>query len=263
MYKKKGFPQEQELVLCTVTKVLPNSIFVTLDEYENKEGLIHISEIAPGRIRNIRDYVIESKKIVCKILMVNKDRNQIDLSLRRVTLQQKLSKEGELKEEKAAEKLLEAVAKNAKIDLKKLYDSAGIKIIEKYGSLFKGFQEVVVKGDIVLIEAGMDKKVAAAIATIVKERIKPPEVKINEILNIHNSAENGIELIKDTLIKTKELASKNKYDLKVHYLGSPRFQFVITSTDYKTAEKSLDVLNKFVTDESKKNKSEIEFTREK
>ena len=263
MYKKKGFPEDQELVLCTVTKVLPNSIFVNLDEYENKEGLIHISEIAPGRIRNIRDYVLEGKKIVCKILMVNKDRNQIDLSLRRVTLQQKLGKEGELKEEKAAEKLLEAVAKNSKLDMKQLYDSAGLKIIQKYGSLFKGFQEVVVQGDKVLTEAGMDKKVASAIATIVKERIKPPEVKINEILNIKNSDESGIDLIKDTLIKTKDLATKNKYNLKISYLGSPRFQIVITSTDYKTAEKNLDVVNKFITDEAKKNKSEIDFVREK
>ena len=263
MYKKKGFPGEQELVLCTVTKVLPNSIFVILDEYENKEGLIHISEIAPGRIRNIRDYVSEGRKIVCKILTVNKDRNQIDLSLRRVTLQQRLAKETDLKEEKAAEKLLEAVAKNSKIDMKKLYDSAGVKIIEKYGSLFKGFQEVVVNGENVLIEAGMDKKVAASIAEIVKERIKQPEVKINTILNIKNPGENGVELIKDTLIKAKELAAKNKYNMKIHYLGSPRFQFVVTAIDYKTAEKALENVSKLILDESKKNKSEAEFVREK
>ena len=37
-------------------------------------------------------------------------------------------------------------------------------------------------GDIVLIEAGMDKKVAAAIATIVKERIKKNQKKSADLI---------------------------------------------------------------------------------
>ena len=72
-YKKKGFPQVNDVLMCTVKKVLGHSVFVTLEEYD-REGMIHISEISPGRIRNIRDYVVEGKKIVCKILRVNKDR---------------------------------------------------------------------------------------------------------------------------------------------------------------------------------------------
>ncbi|MEK6948847.1 MAG: S1 RNA-binding domain-containing protein, partial [Nanoarchaeota archaeon] len=58
LLQKKGFPQEDELVLCTVTKVEFHSVFVTLDEY-GKGGMIHISEVSPGRIRNIRDFVRE------------------------------------------------------------------------------------------------------------------------------------------------------------------------------------------------------------
>ena len=36
-YKKKGIPENEEIILCTVKKILHNSIFVILDEYENKE----------------------------------------------------------------------------------------------------------------------------------------------------------------------------------------------------------------------------------
>jgi len=64
-YKKQGFPEVDDIIICTIKKILPNCVFVILDEYENKEGLIHISEISPGRIRNIRDFVKEGKKIVC------------------------------------------------------------------------------------------------------------------------------------------------------------------------------------------------------
>ena len=53
LYRRENYPAEDELVLCTVTKVLNHAVFVNLDEYD-KGGLIHISEVAPGRIRNIR-----------------------------------------------------------------------------------------------------------------------------------------------------------------------------------------------------------------
>ena len=54
LYKREGFPEEDELVMCTVTKIFPHSVFVNIDEF-GRTGVIHISEISPGRIRNIRD----------------------------------------------------------------------------------------------------------------------------------------------------------------------------------------------------------------
>ena len=75
-------PEEGEIVLCTVKKILYHSIFATIDEYETLEGMLHISEVSPGRIRNIRDFVKEGKQIVCKVLKVDKVKGHIDLSLR-------------------------------------------------------------------------------------------------------------------------------------------------------------------------------------
>ena len=49
LYKRQGFPEESELVLCTVTKVQYDSVFVNLNEY-GKLGVIHISEISPRQL---------------------------------------------------------------------------------------------------------------------------------------------------------------------------------------------------------------------
>ena len=70
-----------EIVMCTVDRIVGTIVFVKIDG--NGEGSIILSEIAPGRIRNLRDYVVPKKRIVCKILRISGDR--IDLSLRRVT----------------------------------------------------------------------------------------------------------------------------------------------------------------------------------
>src|SRR3989344_8055808 len=73
-----------DLVLCTVDRIVGTVVFVKTDGYG--EGSIIVSEIAPGRIRNLRDYVVPKKKIVCKVLRISGDR--LDLSLRRVSLKE-------------------------------------------------------------------------------------------------------------------------------------------------------------------------------
>ena len=105
LFKKQGFPEEGELVLCTVTSVQFHSVFVDIDEY-GKSGLIHISEVSPGRIRNIRDFVKECKKIVCKVLRINEEKGYIDLSLRRDNESEKIRKIDYNKKEQNSEKIL-------------------------------------------------------------------------------------------------------------------------------------------------------------
>ena len=97
LYRRKGFPEEDELVLCTVTKIFPHSVFCNLDEF-GRTGVIHISEIAPGRIRNIRNYVRHGKKVICKVLRTDKQKGHIDLSLRRVNEGQRRGKKNEIKQ---------------------------------------------------------------------------------------------------------------------------------------------------------------------
>ena len=105
LLKKQGFPEDSELVLCTVTSVQFHSVFVNIDEY-GKGGMIHISEVSPGRIRNIRDFVKEGKKIVCKVLKVNEEKGYIDLSLRRVNEAERRRKIEDIKKEQNAEKII-------------------------------------------------------------------------------------------------------------------------------------------------------------
>jgi hypothetical protein len=53
---------ENDIVLCTVDKIDGTTVFVILED--GSQGAIVTSEIAPGRIRNIREYVSPNKKMV-------------------------------------------------------------------------------------------------------------------------------------------------------------------------------------------------------
>src|SRR3989339_141609 len=158
LLKKEGFPEEDELVLCTVTKIFHNGVFVDLDEY-NKGGMIHISEVSPGRIRTLSDFVKEGKKVVCKVLRIDQEKGHIDLSLRRVNEGQKKEKINEIKHEQKAEKTIELAAKKLSITVEKLYDEISSKIIEKYGLIYLCFEDIV-KGETSLEALGIPKQKA-------------------------------------------------------------------------------------------------------
>src|SRR3989338_2586976 len=78
--------RENDVVLCAVTRIESTGVFAKIEEYDC-EGAITLSEISPGRIRNIREFVSVGKKIVCKVLRKNNDR--IELSLRRVSAKER------------------------------------------------------------------------------------------------------------------------------------------------------------------------------
>jgi len=90
--ERSGWPEEDELVVCSVVKVTDFGAFVELDEYGRKEGLIHISEVASGWVKYIRDHVREGQKIVCKVLYVDESKHHIDLSLKDVNEHQRREK---------------------------------------------------------------------------------------------------------------------------------------------------------------------------
>jgi translation initiation factor 2 subunit 1 len=229
---KSGFPEEDELVLCTVNNIHFHSVFVKLDEY-GKTGLIHISEISPGRIRNIRDYVVEGKKIVCKVLKVDKKKGHIDLSLRRVNDNQRKKKVNELKQEQKAEIIIEQVAKNNELDPKKLYYELTEKIFEKYEDLKTCFKEVV-KKESILEDLGIEKKIANQLIEIIKVRFKEEDITIGGKLKLRSYRPDGLQLIK------KYLKDAENAGAKVVYAGGGNYNIQVVSKNYKDAEKILD-----------------------
>jgi len=253
---KQGFPQEGELVLCTVTKIYHSSIFAELDEYK-KSGLIHISEVSPGRIRNIREFVTEGKKIVCVILRIDQEKGHIDLSLRRVNERQRKEKNENIKQEQKSEKIVEMVAKEHKTTLDSLYKIVFAKISQQYSTLNDCFQDVA--GDLIKLEdLGIDKQIASELTEMIKVRMKPPEVTIKGRFTIKSYEPAGIEDIKQALKKGEAVDEK----IKIMYEGAGKYHISITDSNYKDAEKIMEKLISTVTKEAQKKKCIVSFDRE-
>lgn len=74
---KKG-----KIVTGCVTGIEKYGIFVGLDEFYS--GLIHISEISDGFVKNINDYVNVGETIKVKILDTDDDNYHVKLSIRNI-----------------------------------------------------------------------------------------------------------------------------------------------------------------------------------
>lgn len=262
LHKKDGFPEGGETVLCTVKKILHNSVFVTIDEYTgNKEGIIHISEIAPGRIRSIREYVREGKKIICVVLRINRERGNIELSLRRVTKSMHLRKSEDLKLENKCEKILEMLAIKHKKNINEIYTEVGLRIISKYGSLHEGFKECYDNGEKEIVDVVQNNVLVKDLAEAIKVRLKPAEVKISRMIVLRNKGPEGIETIKGILTRTLDIGKKEHEEIEFTYMGAPQYRITIRSTDYKKAQAGLDKISEAMQKEASKSGSTFELKK--
>lgn len=232
MHKKKGYPQEGECVFCTVTNVQYNSVFASLDEYERKSGMIHISEVSPGRIRNIRDYVKEGKVIICKVLRIHKERGHIDLSLRRVNESQRRAKVEERKQEGIAENIVKSYVKQHGGSLESVYKSLIIVLSDSYETLYRAFEDVI-ENDVDLTTKGVSKETFKKLLPIIQERIKPKAVFIEGELTVQSYESDGVDVVNALM---KKVVAVDTQKLKCTFLGAGRFKIEVTAPDYTEAE---------------------------
>lgn len=234
--RKSEWPTEDELVLCTVTKVFPQGAFVKLDEYGGKEGMVHISEVASGWVKNIRDFVREGQKVVCKILAVNPRKGQIDLSIRRVKDSQRRWKAQQWKREQRAEKLLELAAGKLGKDLDTAYEEIGFALQDRFGDLYSAFESVAAKGKEILADLTTDKRWIDVIGEIAVSTIEPSTVEVVGYVDLSCPAPNGVEVIKSAMLSALDSAKSNGVNIEFYYVGSPRYRLRVTAPSYKVAE---------------------------
>ncbi|PXF62000.1 MAG: translation initiation factor IF-2 subunit alpha [Candidatus Methanogaster sp.] len=239
----REWPSQGDLVVCTVAKVMDFGVFAELDEYGRKEGLIHISEVAAGWVKYIRDYLREGQKIVCKVLSVNPKRGHIDLSYKDVNEHQRRDKIQEWKSELRAEKWLNFAIGDEAVE-RKLADT----IIDSFGSLYNAFEETVMSGRPVLIDAGIDEEYAIKIEEVAIENVKIPSVDITGFVDLTCPAPDGVDAIKRSLA-TAAIVNDDHVVLEISYVGAPRYRIHVTAPDYKLAERILKESAKRAIDE--------------
>jgi translation initiation factor 2 subunit 1 len=229
------FPEEGELVVGTVTSIRNFGAFVTLDEYNNREAFIHLSEVATGWVKYIRDHIREGQKIVARVLRIDPAKSQVDLSLKRINDHQRREKTQGWKNEQRAMRLLAVVAQNLGVEVDATHSLFAEELVERYGSLFQAFEVASADPKRFQKEGGKAAWVTGFLK-VAHDNIVPPHVSIMGTLEVSDSSPNGVEHVRLALLEAEKVDPES---VTVQYVGAPKYRVQVEGTQYKQTEELL------------------------
>ena len=250
-------PEPGEIVVATISKIGDHGAYATLDEYNDVQGFLHVSEIAHGWVRNISKFVKEGEKKVLLVKKIRKGRQEIDLSLKQVSRDQQKKKLLDVKRFEKGKGIMKNMQDKAKLsdnDIEKLEDE----ILSKYDSVYDGVVDIARNGIKVFSDLKLAKKTLDLIEDV-STKIKLPSVEIRGILELTDNSSNGIENIKNSL---QGFEKTDQNSVKVLYVGAPKYRISVTASDFKSAEKTLKPILEDMQKNIEKNKGNFKFTRE-
>jgi len=228
-------PEEGELVVVTVKNVKQNGVYVDFDEYPGLEGFIFIGEIASGWVKNIRSFVRDGQRLICKVMRTKKDGSSLELSLKSVSEERRRDRLQEWKNEQRSLQLLKVCGEKVGwSDTEK--ESIGEDLVATFGTLYAAFEEAAMN-ETAITDAGFEGKWITEFIEIAIENIIPPFVEIKGSLNLSIDVDNGVEVIKGALLSAEEYSSeKDEVSVMCFYDGAPEYRLVLKAPDFKTAE---------------------------
>ncbi|MCL5428024.1 MAG: S1 RNA-binding domain-containing protein [Candidatus Marsarchaeota archaeon] len=231
MILQKQLPDNQELVLIRIKKIMPHGAYAELTEY-GKDAYLPISEIASGWIKNIHEFIKEGQKDVAKVISVDKEKGSIDISLKKATTREKTTKQSEYNLEKRYEKLFEQAAGISGLKDKKDIDalkSEAAKKVSTYTELINNTQE-----DRKFTSFLKNKKFSAVFDEIIQKNIKLKRYIVTYLMEMQScSPKAGVSQIKEALAGIEGLG------VSVLYLGAPRYRLTAEGGNYLEAEEKI------------------------
>jgi len=230
-------PEVGEFVIATVKEVTPHGAYVTLDEYGGRTALLHVSEVSTGWVRNISKYVTVGRKVVLKVIRVNRQRMEVDLSLRQVNEEERKAKLIEVKQAEKAKAIFDLVRE--RMNLSPEDNARNMQIIaDEYGTLYEGLEALVAKGPKEFEKLNLDPNFITVLEALSKERIVPQRVSVRGTLEVRVPTPNGIDHIKEALTEVEKLAADGA-TVEVSYISAPRYLITVSGPAYKPAERLL------------------------
>jgi translation initiation factor 2 subunit 1 len=228
-------PEDGDYIIGRVTEVKDFGATLELLEYTDQKAFVHISEVASGWVKYIRDFIREGQMVVAKVTKVKKGSKIIDASVRQVSGHRKKEKIREWKNEQRASKLLELVANNIKMDYDKLREDVRNDLVNSYGSLYVAFEESVINGDD--FKKSWKGSWVPEFIKVGIENVTPPYVTIGGMLSLVSEKEDGVEGIKASLMGPEAIHEDSK--LTITSDGAPNYRILVKAPNYKQAEEEL------------------------
>lgn len=248
--------------MATVKEIFDYGAYVELDEYKNMRAYLPWSEVASKWVKDVKDVIRPGEKIVAKVIRVNRQKGQVDVSLKRVYDTEKKKKMQWYKRNQRAEKVLQLAAQRIGKSLDDAYKEAGWPLEDYYGEIYSGLEAAVMSGPEALRIPGVKEEWIIPLHEEAVKHIQIKQVKLVGTVTLRSLEPDGIERIKDVLMKLKSSVGDD-VKINVYTVGAPRYRVELITTDYKVGERALEKSVHEAEKEAQRKRVEMIFTREK
>lgn len=232
-----------ELVVGRISEVKDYGAYVTLEDYPGVEALIHVSEISLKWVRNIRDHLKEGQRNIFKVIRVNPESMQVDVSLRRVSKREREKKLLELKKKQKVQIIIRGMMERVKSmsdnPLPKMLESAGGDILQLYGLL----EEIAEGKPAKELFPFLDEKVVQALEEAVSEEIKRKEAVMRGEVVLKCDGGLGVEVIRKAVTECELLAQPGE-GIEVRTKGAPAYSVWVRAATAERASQLLEEVYK-------------------
>merc|ERR1719384_2630375 len=201
MYRN-DYPHKGDTVIVEVKKIVEMGAYCNLLEYNNLEGMLLMSELQRRRIRSVKKVIKEGRQEIVQVLRVNKSKHFIDLSKKRVDVDEVPKLEMKWNKSKASHSIMRQVSvlSEKKYSMKDLYKLFGFQCARDYGHLYDGFKFAMDNWQEFLKKyPKIPEDIRSFLQRNIFKRLKPQIVTVRAKVEITCFTHEGVEAIKRAL----------------------------------------------------------------
>lgn len=260
-FYEHDFPDIDEVVVCQVKRIVDMGAYVSLLEYNGREGMMLLSELSKRRIRSVSKILKVGRIEYVMVLRADHDKGYIDLSKRRVDAEDAGIKEKQFADAKAVHGVMRHVAHLNDIDVDELCNKVSWPLfknktfVDAHDAFKKHINEEVNVWDHVdWTQPGEDlsekaEKLKEDIETMMKRRLILQELRMRARVDVSCNEFEGIDAIKEALMEGMK-ASSEECEIKCQLLAHPTFMFTCNCRDkvlgLSTLEKACELTQKAI-----------------
>ncbi len=265
LLNRRQYPDVGEVVVGTIKELHDYGAYLELDEFNGLRAFLPWIEVSNRSFRSIDDVLKVNERVAVKVIRVNKSKGQVDVSLKKVTDDERKRKMTWWKRTQKAVNIVLMIAKGLKKSEKQAYSEVIWKLEDKYGDAMTGLEMAAIEGPAPLVNAGVPQEWVAPLVEAAKKYVEIKRVRLSAVITLKSKEPDGIDRIRKILETVEGMAAGDaNISIKVYAIGSPRYRVDIIGVDYKELEDLFNKMQNSVTSLSKELKveSSVEMIKE-
>lgn len=243
LLNRRQLPRVGEVVIGTVKELHDYGAYLIIEDYNGLRAFLPWSEVSSKFYRYIDDVVKTNERVAVKVIRVDVAKGQIDVSLKRVTEDERRSKMTWWKRTQKAVNIVLLTAKELKKSEREAYEEVIWRLEDMFGDVMSGLEAAALEGEEPLVKAGVPAEWVPKLVEAARKYVELKRFKASVVATIRSVASDGVERVKSVLnAMLSSLSGFKDLSAKAYVIGSPRYRFDLVSLDYKVLEDALKIL---------------------